>query len=118
MKMTGFMALALLLFFTLLAISTSSAEVDSAASGSKLVDLLRSKRQDSAAFCKWLGSHIGWYCDDPVSRWIWKKVQWLRGVTDCNSFCVKAGKRGGACRSNVNYDVSTWCPRGQTCICN
>jgi hypothetical protein len=77
------------------------------------------KKVDSAKICKKIGDTIGWYCDDPVSRWLWKAYNWFRGVTDCNSFCKKVVKKsGGSCRDVNNYDTSSWCKRGQTCMCN
>lgn len=70
----------------------------------------------SAKACKWLKGKTGWGCDDPVSRGVWRK---LNGVNNCNDFCRKhAGKSGGRCISNGNYDTSTWCPKGQTCRCH
>jgi hypothetical protein len=69
----------------------------------------------SAEICKWLKGKTGWGCDDSVSRGVWRT---LNGVNNCHDFCRKsAGKRGGHCVSNGNYDISTWCPRGQTCRC-
>jgi len=77
----------------------------------------REKRQAAAA-CKWLGSHIGWYCDDPVTMGIWRAWNWLNGVTDCNSMCKKAAKKNSGSCQRGNYDKSTWCPKGQACICH
>ncbi len=69
----------------------------------------------SAAICKWLGNHIGYYCDGPVERAIWKT--WNR-ASNCNDFCVKRhGRSGGRCEIGNNYDRSTWCPPGQVCRC-
>jgi hypothetical protein len=69
----------------------------------------------SAQACKWLKRKTGWGCDDRASRGIWRGIN---GVSNCNDFCRKrAGKRGGNCVSNGNYDTSTWCARGQTCRC-
>lgn len=73
----------------------------------------------NAKACKWIGGKTGWFCDDPVSRGVWRGYQRLRhGVRNCNDLCVKVNKRrSGRCVGRGNYDRSTWCPRGQTCKC-
>ncbi len=69
----------------------------------------------SAEICKWLKGKTGWGCDDPASRGIWRT---LNRVNNCHEFCrQRLGRQGGRCVSNRNYDASTWCPKGQTCVC-
>jgi len=65
----------------------------------------------TATFCKKLGGVTGYYCDDPVTRWVWRAINWFRGARDCNSFCQKAGKKSGACKDIKNYDTSSWCKK-------
>ena len=73
----------------------------------------------TANACSELKQRTGWGCDDPVSRSVWRALNWLRGVHDCNSLCIRMGHRSGSCRADrPQKDVSTWCPRGQTCICS
>ena len=72
-----------------------------------------------AGACKWLKENVGYGCDGASERWIWRNYMWYRyGVTDCNSFCQKYhGRASGQCNHTGNYDTSTWCPTGQTCVC-
>ena len=67
-----------------------------------------------AEACKWTKGWSGWGCDDNFSRGLWRRIQ---GVSDCNGFCRNRGRNGGHCVANGNYDTSTWCPMGQTCVC-
>jgi hypothetical protein len=89
--------------------------------GAVLVLQLTSVGADSAEICKWLGDHNGHYCDSAAERWIWRKWNFLKsGATDCNSFCANNPKKnfkGGHCKSAANYDTSSWCGKGQVCIC-
>jgi hypothetical protein len=73
----------------------------------------------SAEFCKWLGDNLGYYCDDPIARALWRTYQSIvNDVHNCNDLCVKVAKKSsGQCVDSGNYDTSTWCPRGQTCKC-
>jgi len=110
-------AVAILLGVLLLAILAKAASVNNGLEEyEKINEIHREKR--NAWFCKKIGDTTGWYCDDPATRWVWKALNWLRGVTDCNSFCKKAGNKGGSCKKeNKNYDTSTWCKKGETCTC-
>ena len=58
--------------------------------------------------CRGVGDISGWYCDDPLSRWAWRKLNGCGGC-NCDQFCRKKGKSGGRCISNSNPDQSSWC---------
>jgi hypothetical protein len=71
-----------------------------------------------AAGCKWLGDHTGYYCDGPIARKVWRIYQKIfHGAKDCNSFCKSQRLSGGQCKNVHNYDKSSWCKTGETCIC-
>ena len=73
----------------------------------------------TANACAELKRRTGWGCDDPASRAVWRGLNWLRGVSDCDSLCKKMNHNGGSCRADrPQQDVSTWCPQGQTCVCH
>ena len=89
-----------------------------------LLVLQESGRVDAGAYdatanaCAELKRRTGWGCDDPVSRAVWRGLNWLRGVRDCPSLCRKMNFRTGSCRADrPNLDRSSWCPAGQTCVC-
>ncbi|OQV17372.1 hypothetical protein BV898_08477 [Hypsibius exemplaris] len=75
----------------------------------------------NAVFCRWLQqTWVGYACDGPIEQWLWRMFQWsISGgrVKDCDTFCFSQRKKGGACRSPAT-DSSSWCPRGQRCVCN
>ncbi len=75
--------------------------------------------ENVAEACKWLKENVGYGCDGQAERWIWTTYMRLRyGVTDCNSFCRNYHhKSSGRCTNTSNYDTSSWCPQGQTCVC-
>lgn len=118
-------AVAFLLGVALLAILAKAASVNNDLEEEKINEILEEEKineihreKRNAWFCKKIGDRTGWYCDDPATRWVWKILNWLRGVTDCNSFCKKAGNKGGSCTNEKkNYDTSTWCKKGETCMC-
>src|SRR5687767_11213594 len=72
----------------------------------------------SARLCRWLKRNIGWGCDDPVSREIWRGYNRLRGIRSCNDLCKRKKFKGGSCKSGGDYDTSSWCPKGQMCTCD
>jgi len=109
---------AVLLAVVLLVILVNASSENNILEENENLNELHRDKRNVARFCKKIGGVTGWYCDDPASRWIWKTINWLRGVKDCSSFCKKAGNSGGSCKNVKNYDTSTWCPKGQTCMCN
>jgi len=58
------------------------------------------------------------YCNDQISRGVWKIYWWWRNVRSCAKYCAKAGKKGGECREGSGrYYLTTWCKKGEACFC-
>lgn len=112
-----------LLAAALLSVAITVAQAtNEVANDAEAVGNLRAKRGIDSAIakiCKKIEDRFGWYCDDPANTGLWKVLNLIRGVKDCNSFCIKiVSKKEGSCQSVRNNYKSSWCPAGTTCICN
>ncbi len=78
------------------------------------VAVLRSKR--NARICRWMQGKIGYACDGPVERALWRGYWGFQGVSSCADLCRSQGSSSGSCVQGAR-DRSTWCPSGQSCRC-
>lgn len=74
--------------------------------------------ENAAAARNWLKKNNVYRSDSETGRWIWSGYEQSQyKVDDCNKYCRKYFKSDGQCEETSNDDFNSWCPQGQTCVC-